>query len=434
MKHFYLIFAALCSATMLMAAPQPNIKYVIWSGENQTDAAFWANTGDNAEEAVAVVDVPAALENGLYNATAMCLSMQRTTADTWHGIGFNVEPLQQRPTDANHFYLLVKKTAAGPVKLEMQIDNGEGGIVQAWASADYHTPGQWQALLFPMWEDSVFNANPEQVIKTIYLHTHDADASQGEPVGIWLDEFTAGYDMWNMPADIHCYSGWNDINGYNNIRTLNVWNDAEVGGADKEVSTLRYVRTHLANEWTTIGLPNCLNQPNEVIASFSEVYDAIDTTAEITWKNTHGDSILYAQPYMGRSTDDSLVMNWTNAVINYNPEVTIADGWQLVSNPVMQLFNAGFFAIDSTHTHVYLPAGDRFEKIDNAEHLIPAMTAFLVYRGENAPAYVACSNGGTGLMDMPIDGVNQPTLFMQNGQVFIRHNGRKYTVLGNYMY
>lgn len=434
MKHFLFFFATMCSIGMLMASPQPNIQYVIWAGEDTTDVVYWTNAGDNMSELASKVAVPASNENGLYNSSAFCLAMQRSAAEAWHGVGFNLEPLAKHPADANHFYLLVKKSAAGPVKLEMQIDDGAGGYVQAWSSADYTDVGRWQALTFAMWEDSVFNANPNGLIKTIYLHTHDADASQGEPVDIMLDAFTAGYDMWNMPVDIHCYSGWNDINGYNNIRTLNAWNDAEVGATEKKVKTLRYIRSGVTNAWVSMGLPNCLSTPNNIHASVSEVYDSIVSSDGIVWENTHADSALYSLPYLANSVEDTIVMEWSDVVLNYHPEVAVVEGWQLVSNPVMQLFNAGFLVNDSTQTSVYLLEDDRFNRIDSGEHYITSMTSFLIYQGDNAPESVVCGNSSTGVSDVVADKANTATMYMRNGQVFIQHKNKTYNVLGNQIY
>lgn len=430
MRRFYLFWMAVaCSTAIYADKPQPTIIYSIYTAEDDADAAFWANVADNPSEAVSKTAVMPSLINGLYNPTDSCLTMHRTASDTWHGIGFDLKPLGKHPSDANHFYLLVKKSAAGPVKLEMQLDNGEGGIVQAWASAEYTNPGQWQALTFPMWEDAAFNANSDKLIKTIYLHTHDVALEEGADVEIWIDQFIAGYDMWNMPVYVNCFEGWNDLSAYPNIHTINAWNNAEVGAGDKEVDVFRYIRTGIADSWTTVGLPFYLPMPNAVQAESDKVYNLYSPSSAPAWTNTFDADLLFHAPYLAYMQHDTIRMEWENITTGYNADIQISDGWQLVANPVMQIFNAG--ALVNDNTAVYLQNGNAFSRIDNTEHLVMPMQAFLVYRGENAPESVLCGNDSTTAVSLiPSGKEKQVSKILLNGQILILHNNEPFTMTG----
>lgn len=407
-----ILFLFLASLSMvLMAAPQPNIRYAIWTGNELVDVPYWANVGEAETETLTKQEVHNDHINGLYNPNDSCLHMYRTTADTWHGIGFDLQALTKTPGDANHFYILIRKSQAGPVKLEMQIDNGEDGYVQAWASADYTEIGKWQQLTFPMWEDDTFNANSDKLIKTIYLHVHDADASAGEPVEVEVGDFFAGYDMWNMPVFINCYDGWNDVSGYNNINTLNAYNNAEVGG-EKEIANFNWYLTGANNQWQSLGAPKYLPVPDSVIGDVTDQQYAED---------------MYHLPILCRPVSDTLSFQWSDVTTNYNTDLVFSDGLQLVSNPVMQNFNAG--ALVNENTHVYLLNNDRYLPIDATEHVIPAMTSFFVFIGENAPQEILCDTGsGTAFVNVLKSGKSIKTI--RDGQVLIYKDGNTYTIYG----
>lgn len=408
---------------MAPLAPQPRIVYTIWTGEDgASDVDCWANVGDNTMEGISPADVQPQTVNGLYNPTTKSLLQHRVAPDSWHGIGFNLEPLGMKPGDANHFYVLVKKSAAGPVKLEMQIDNGEGGHVAAWASANYTDVGRWQALTFNMWEDGTFNDNMGKLIKTIYLHTHDVGDLK-EDVEVWIDQFTAGYDMWNMPVYLNCFEGWNDVSFYNNIHTINAWNGAEVGAGDKPVVELRYTRTGIKDQWTAVGKPFYLSAtPKSTTASFDQKYNTCNADAKWTLS---GEKL----PYVAHSTEDDLVMVWNNVFTGWNDAVTIHDGWQLVSCPVMQNYNVGQLINDNTA--VYLLEGDKFVRLGAGERIIHAMDAFLVYRGSNAPEQVTIEPGAD-LSEVEADKApaDKAKIYMLNGRIVVKHQGNTYDLSG----
>ena len=164
-----------------------------FNGEDKIAGGWIPFPGDEFSRKAGIVDNPD--KTGI-NATDKCLWIKREKGDEVFSGAIN---RNLKVTDLNSFKcltMMVKKSVAGPVSLELQSPGEEKKQI---LTAEYTEVGKWQKLYFTF-PDNLLEGAPLQII---ILQAHVVDTKEDdtftEPMDVYVDELYLSNDAVSIP-------------------------------------------------------------------------------------------------------------------------------------------------------------------------------------------------------------------------------------------
>ena len=364
-----------------------SITSTIWNGERQNECDWITNNDGNENEPITYVATPANTQSGIYNPSEHCLLMirEQKTGYEWHGIRFNVSNLNITMAQGNQYSLLVRKDKSENVRLEFVFNDD----THFWSNLSWHNgDNKWQRQIFNLWEAADFDANKDKTIKYIYiqLHTGGSDESLAE---IYFDDFMCGFDLNLMPFSYEFLSGYTSLKDYplyidhlqihNNAELGDVHTDSEEQWCERHVNTFHYVKDiNTSKVWEMIGISPYLGTASN--SGLAAKY--IETMSS----NGNWQTETTMLPLCMAMFDNTGTVKYTfnDLILTYNDAVTLSDGYQLISNPLLQPYLAS--ALRADNVVIYTPNEDNTKLIKQTVNdvYIAPYTAFVAYKGDDA--------------------------------------------------
>lgn len=159
-----------------------------FNGEDKISGAWIPFPGDEFSRKTRIVENPD--KTGI-NLTDKCMWIKREKNDELFSGAINRNFKVNNLSEYKFIKLMVKKSVAGPVSLEMQSPGEEKKQV---LSAEYTEAGKWQELRFAI-PENVLEGLPLQII-ILQAHAVDTkeDASFVDPIDIYVDELNLSND------------------------------------------------------------------------------------------------------------------------------------------------------------------------------------------------------------------------------------------------
>lgn len=153
-----------------------------FNGEDKIAGGWLPFPSDEFSKKAMIVDNPD--KTGINN-TDRCLWIKREKMDELFSGAINRNFKVTNLSDFKYFTMVMKKSVAGPVSLEIQ---SPGEVKKQLLTADYTEVGAWQELHFDIPQD-VLEGEPLQII---ILQAHAIDTKEDEtfvdPIDIYVDE------------------------------------------------------------------------------------------------------------------------------------------------------------------------------------------------------------------------------------------------------
>ncbi len=379
MKKIFTYILLVILTLLPMGAEAQTIKATLWNGESASDVHYWANIGDNATESVAKVATPANTVNGVYNPSANSLKMVRDISaegNGWHGIGLDVAALNLKLSDASQFSMLMMKDKSENAKVEFVCEGDKHVLTKlAWHNGE----NKWHRLTYTLSESENYADNKDLKIEKIYIQPHTWH-SEGI-TNIYIDDITFGDELDKLPYSVEIFSGNIDLNGYSAFETLCIHNNGEaLNIAGKHINKLIYTRDITANSWNLLGVPAFLGTPTKAPTS---------TVALVSYNGSNWASGTTDSACVAQFAGNKMTYTFENVTGAFNETVPIQDGYQIVSSPTLQGYNAA--ALRKNDQTLYTISGNKLVKNTATDVWLHALDAIVVYKGSNAPDEIELS-------------------------------------------
>lgn len=153
-----------------------------FNGADKISGGWLPFPSDEFSKKAMIVDNP---DKAGINKTDKCLWIKREKADELFSGAINRNFKVNNLNEFKYFTMMVKKSVAGPVSLEIQ---SPGEVKKQVLTAQYTEVGQWQELHFDI-PQTVLEGEPLQII-ILQAHAVDTkeDATFTEPIDIYIDE------------------------------------------------------------------------------------------------------------------------------------------------------------------------------------------------------------------------------------------------------
>ena len=164
-----------------------------FNGEDQIAGGWLPFPGDEFNKKARIVDNPD--KTGI-NSTEKCLWIKREKSDEVFSGAINRNFKVNNLNSYTYFTMMVKKSVAGPVTLELQSPGEEKKQI---LTAQYTNVGSWQELQFII-PDNLLEGLPLQII---ILQAHAVDTREDEnftdPIDIYIDELYLSTKTVSIP-------------------------------------------------------------------------------------------------------------------------------------------------------------------------------------------------------------------------------------------
>lgn len=165
-----------------------------FNGADKISGGWLPFPSDEFSKKAMIVDNP---DKAGINKTDKCLWIKREKADELFSGAINRNFKVNNLNEFKYFTMMVKKSVAGPVSLEIQ---SPGEVKKQVLTAQYTEVGQWQELHFDI-PQTVLEGEPLQII-ILQAHAVDTkeDATFTEPIDIYIDELYLSDGTTNISA------------------------------------------------------------------------------------------------------------------------------------------------------------------------------------------------------------------------------------------